>query len=312
MLKLETLEDLQILVTNLVPESNTLEYKASPAVENTDARKLEMSKDISAMANAEGGQFVYAMTEIDNLPAGLDAGINPTPYNGLWFEQVIQQSVKPVIEGLRIRQIQMGGGNVATVIDVPKSRTVHQAKDRRYYRRRNFRNDMMEDYEVREALNRDATPNLYLTMGLIQTPTIVALPAEPSERSERFGIYAVIGNKSSQPSFYTVLHLFADSRLEGRPGDFQTGGPVETNTGVSLNKWVKKMGIPSHFPIFAETEFSAMASPWLLTIPAELIDSQQSFVIGYLVMAPGFTGQRFGKLLLENRTLTLVMDPQPA
>lgn len=93
LLKLETLEDLQLLHTNLVPESNTLEYKASPAVENTDARKLEMSKNISAMANAEGGQFVYAMTEANHLPAGLDGGIQPAPFNGLWFEQVILQNI---------------------------------------------------------------------------------------------------------------------------------------------------------------------------------------------------------------------------
>jgi predicted HTH transcriptional regulator len=79
MLKLETLQDLQALHTNLVQESSTLEYKASPAVENTDARKQEMAKDISAMANAEGGQFVYGMAEANHQPTGLDGGINPTP-----------------------------------------------------------------------------------------------------------------------------------------------------------------------------------------------------------------------------------------
>lgn len=95
MLKLETLEDLQLLKTNLVPESNTLEYKASPAVENTDARKLEMSKDISAMANAEGGQFVYAMTEANHLPAGLDDGINPAPFNGLCLSKSFCRTFHP-------------------------------------------------------------------------------------------------------------------------------------------------------------------------------------------------------------------------
>ena len=29
------------------------------------------------MANAEGGQFVYGMTEHNHQPAGLDAGMNP-------------------------------------------------------------------------------------------------------------------------------------------------------------------------------------------------------------------------------------------
>jgi hypothetical protein len=307
MLKLETLDDLQLLHTNLVPESNTLEYKASPAVENTDARKLEMSKDISAMANAEGGQFVYGMTEANNLPAGLDDGIDPAPFNGLWFEQVLQ-NISPIIVGLKIRQVQLASGRVATVIDVPKSRTVHQARDRRYYRRRNFRNDMMEDYEIREALNRSTTPDLYLRMRLAQTPTeIILTPNSP--KSEPFGINATIGNRSAQPSFYTVIHLFADNRLEGSATGYQVGAPTQTTTGVPLNRWINKLGIPGHFPIFAETEFSILDDQWLLTMPADLIGTQQIFTIGYMITAPGFSGQRFGKLFLTDGVLTLVMDP---
>jgi hypothetical protein len=74
---------------------------------------------------------------------------------------------------------------------------------------------------------------------------------------------------------------------------------------------VSKLGVPGHFPIFSETEFSVLQSQWQLTMPAELIDNHEEFVVGYLIMAPGFTGQRFGKLILQNRTLTFVMDPLP-
>ena len=307
MLRLKTLEDLLLLRTNLVPESNTLEYKASLAVDNTNVRKLEMSKDISAMANAEGGQFVYAMTEEENLPAGLDGGINPAPFDGLWFEQVIQQNISPKIGGLGILQIPLSNGNVATVIEIPKSRTIHQAKDLRYYRRRNFRNDMMEDYEIREALNRSTTPDLYLSLRLVQAEVTLS-PNSP--RSEPFGIRALIGNRSSQPSFYTVVHLFADMRLEGGAPGFETGSPTATNTGVPLSRWARKLGIPASFPIFAETEFAVLNSDWLLTIPTELIGTQQVFPIGYQLLAPGFNGQCFGALTLNDKTLTFVMgDP---
>ena len=55
------------------------------------------------MANANGGQIIYGMTEAkDHLPSGLDGGINPKPYDGLWLEQVIQQNIQPKIEGLKI------------------------------------------------------------------------------------------------------------------------------------------------------------------------------------------------------------------
>ena len=62
MLDLDSLAKLQSLHTNGVPESLHLEYKASQAIQNSDARN-EVSKDISAMANADGGQLIYGMTE---------------------------------------------------------------------------------------------------------------------------------------------------------------------------------------------------------------------------------------------------------
>jgi predicted HTH transcriptional regulator len=102
---LDNLEELQSLHANRVQESASLEYKASAAVNNAEAKKSEIAKDISAMANAEGGQFVYGMSEANHMPNGLDEGFSPNPFNGLWFEQVIQQNIRPSVEGLKILQI---------------------------------------------------------------------------------------------------------------------------------------------------------------------------------------------------------------
>ena len=100
------------------------------------------------------------MTEANHLPNGLDSGIDRTRYDGLWFEQVIQQNIRPQIENRKILQMPMANGNVAVVVTIPAalSRTPHQVKDGRYYRRINFRNDVMEDYEVREAMRRKVQP----------------------------------------------------------------------------------------------------------------------------------------------------------
>jgi predicted HTH transcriptional regulator len=76
MLKLETKPDLLSLIANAVAESTTLGYKASPAVDHKN--KEEIAKDISAMANAAGGQIVYGMTETNHIPTGLD-GIATQP-----------------------------------------------------------------------------------------------------------------------------------------------------------------------------------------------------------------------------------------
>jgi hypothetical protein len=55
MLKLETKADLKALHTGNVKESVQLEYKSSPAIDKTDGqKKLEMARDVSAFANADG------------------------------------------------------------------------------------------------------------------------------------------------------------------------------------------------------------------------------------------------------------------
>jgi hypothetical protein len=92
MLKLDKRADLDALNSGQIKESLTLEYKSSGAVDRDQKRKEEMAKDALAFANAAGGQIVYGITERDNLPQGLDAGIDPLQYPGIWFEQVIQQN----------------------------------------------------------------------------------------------------------------------------------------------------------------------------------------------------------------------------
>jgi predicted HTH transcriptional regulator len=45
------------------------------------AKKLEMARDVSAFANADGGQIVYGMKENkDHEPEGLDVGLDPREY----------------------------------------------------------------------------------------------------------------------------------------------------------------------------------------------------------------------------------------
>lgn len=149
MLKLDTKAKLIALHTSNTKESLHLEYKASGAIDKqNDAKKVEMARDVSAFANADGGQIVYGMTEKDHEPAGLDQGVDAKAYPEIWFEQVLQQHITPTISGLRIRHVPLTKQLVAVVIDVPATKgDPHQVSDGRYYRRHNFNKLIMEHYE---------------------------------------------------------------------------------------------------------------------------------------------------------------------
>jgi hypothetical protein len=170
MLALKSKADLEALHTGNVKESISLEYKASPAIDKKDDnKKLEMARDVAAFANADGGQIVYGMTEKDHEPAGLDEGVDGKAYPEIWFEQVLQQHIKPTIAGLRIKHVYLTKPMVAVVIDIPPTKgDPHQVSDGRYYRRHNYNRLIMEHYEVRDGMRRITDPSLELEFELFK------------------------------------------------------------------------------------------------------------------------------------------------
>jgi hypothetical protein len=300
--KLETIEDLNSLHTNQIQESSTLEYKASPAVAN--AKVQEIAKDISAMANAEGGQFVYGMRESNHVPAGLDDGHSSTPYNGLWFEQIIQQNISPRVEGLKIKQVQANDGNVYTIIDVPASKTVHQSGDGRYYRRRNFRNDIMKDYEIREAINRSTTPDLVLGLdfGGPASLKVEFLPGHP--KSQPIPLHVTIANKSDEPALYTVVRLLIDAALSiQHRGEFTLGGVVLDDAGNSLTVVYRSLVTPQSTPVFKGITFGISGIE--LVMNASQQGQTRKFRLRYEIFCPRFSTTAKGILAFENDELKI-------
>jgi predicted HTH transcriptional regulator len=51
------------LIENEIEESLTLEYKSAEALDRTDFKKKEITKDVSAMANSAGGTIIYGIFE---------------------------------------------------------------------------------------------------------------------------------------------------------------------------------------------------------------------------------------------------------
>jgi len=130
----------------------------------TDAKKKEISKDVSSFANSDGGNIIYGVKEFGvsdkkHLPEKVEDGFDPSTISKEWLEQVITSNIHPKISGLIIKSISTGiDSKVIYVVIIPKSATAHQAGDKRYYKRYNFASVMMEDYEIKDVMNRGKIP----------------------------------------------------------------------------------------------------------------------------------------------------------
>lgn len=318
MLKLNTRAELEALHTGSIKESLTLEYKASGAVDKTDKKKDEIAKDASAFANAAGGQILYGMTEQDHLPAGLDAGLDPTEFPGIWFEQVIQQNVTPQIEGLRIQEVPLDPqhARVAVVVTVPAalSRAPHQAKDGRYYRRHNFSNQTMNDSEIRDTMRRATTPKLFVKLQLADGgPQSVKFPPG-QEISEPVTLQVFVGNRSPQPAFHTVVLIGLDAGLALRTaGDFsQTKAPADQPDPPK--HWLSRK-LFSPFLIFQEADPVSLSLTFAIRssqLGNALFRSSQlgspRFRLSTIVQTPGFSATENWTMICEGGILTLY-DP---
>jgi schlafen family protein len=161
------LDRLEQLVRENVEENLSLEYKSAEALGKSDAKKAEIVKDVSAFANSTGGVLIYGIAEFQqrdqrHRPEKIDP-VNRLEYSKEWLEQIIQ-SIQPRIDGILIEPINVEDSSVCYVVTIPQSHTAHQARDHVYYRRHNFNVLPMEDYELRDVMNRRKRPKIRASM----------------------------------------------------------------------------------------------------------------------------------------------------
>jgi hypothetical protein len=119
------------------------------------------------MANSAGGVLIYGISEFSesdkrHLPEKITP-VNRNEFPREWVEQIIN-AIRPRIDGILIHSVNLSSGDnhTAYIIEIPQSNTAHQASDHRYYKRFNFQSVPMEDYEVRDVIFREQTPNIVL------------------------------------------------------------------------------------------------------------------------------------------------------
>lgn len=302
---LDTEADLIALHTGLVKESLHLEYKASDAVDKRDdKKKLEIARDVSAFANADGGQIVYGMKENkDHEPEGLDAGLDPREYPEIWFEQVLQQHVTPKLTA-KPRHVPLSNGRVAVVIDISATQGDPHQADGRYYRRHNFNRLIMEHYEVRDMFRRSTHPDLSMDFFFDGLSKHAQIKYQVEEYHEPIGLTPVISNAANEPAMYVVALVMLDSRLEvlttkyDRLAQIRWGGVTVIPYRVTFS--------PNHqMPIFKEQP--ASLPNFGIIIPEPLLRGAHDYKVGFEIRSPGChrTGSR--TMIVEyGRTLTIL------
>lgn len=203
------------LIQGNVEENLQLEYKGARSLGRQNDKTFEITKDVSAMANSIGGTLIYGVSEYlesekCHLPEKLDP-INRVQFSREWLEQIIN-TIQPRIDDIRIHTIEdkTHKGYGFYVIEIPQSTTAHQARDFRYYKRFNFSVVPMEDYEIRDIMNRRKNPRIILMFELERyTPQpafgMPIWPREPIEDAVSLEVYAL--NEGSVFAQYVVATI---------------------------------------------------------------------------------------------------------
>lgn len=162
-------DTLKSFINNGIEESQYIEFKSGEALSKKDAHKKEISKDVSAFANSDGGIIIYGISE-KNHKADSFSFIDGNEFNKEWLEQIISSNINRSIPNLKIFPIRKNGNIKETiyVVQIPSSTEApHMCREKRFYRRALFECAIMEEYEIRQLYGRKVKSELFLRGFLI-------------------------------------------------------------------------------------------------------------------------------------------------
>jgi hypothetical protein len=305
-------ERLLALTKNKAKESFELEFKGCGALKKTDGAKIEISKDVSAMANAAGGTIIYGIVEKDHGADSLDAGFDQNEVSKEWLEQVIYSNIHPRLESLRITPVTLPskGGSVAYVVEIDQavSRAPHQAADKRYYKRMNFQVVPMEDYEIRDVLRRARSPDLAMSCYLL--PKSIKRLEKDGGDWMTFALDFQVFNNSTEPALYASFFARFDRGLQvtSAGNNFEHRGlnPAEfLGNEVKFLTYSRAWIVPNEFPILKEQPMNV--GRFHLTFLISNLPKR--FIMGLGLRAPGCAQDDYGWIDYDDGNLDLKKVP---
>ena len=239
---IENETDLTNLIQNKIQEDTNLDYKI-PDFSKPDFNK-ELVKDVSAMANSDGGLIIYGISEVNHSPDRIiwierDEGYKER------IEQIISSKIFRKIECVKVKKIFSNDKTkFVIVIDIPKSdvaphQTYPDGKQRRYYKRHGSTTEEMENYEIEDLFFKRKRPILEIELKRNKT-------VNPSYNINLFNKGKVLGEKVIvQLSVPAVLEI-SDDKWEKKEEMFFHGA-----------QYKKYVYFQDKYPVFPEIPFLA-------------------------------------------------------
>ncbi|MBI1785860.1 ATP-binding protein [Candidatus Sumerlaeota bacterium] len=152
--------DLSALIENEVCEGLSIEYKERLPT-NSDEDKHEFLADVSAFANAVGGDLLYGIREKEGAPTGLLGLSCDIDAEKSRLENILRDCLDPRILGVRMEAIGNFSEGPILLVRIPRSWAApHMITFRnksRFYMRNNGGKHLMDVSEIRAAFLQSAT-----------------------------------------------------------------------------------------------------------------------------------------------------------
>lgn len=140
-------------------ESIRLEFKSGALFDKQQPSWIaDLSKEVSAFANTEGGTLVLGLREEKKANMKVAGDVDGVP-NAIGREQIqrlIEGHVSPYLTGLHVYRVPLTSlpDRAVLVVDVPQGTTAYQADDGRYYGRSEVEVKYLPDHEIRLRMAR--------------------------------------------------------------------------------------------------------------------------------------------------------------
>jgi hypothetical protein len=232
-----TVDDLQALVDNAVPESKHLDYKLQ--VDLSKEQRESVLADLSSFANADGGDLVVGVASSEGLPINI-VGVPVVDFDQ-WrnrLEQILELGVSPRIN-YHVHAVPVSQDKLVAIVRVQRSwNPPHRVESNsRFYMRTSGRRHVMDLDELRAAFTFSGLFNRQVKT--LHQELLHSIPQEfPSIGKRAYAAVHLIPYSALTKASTVDLHLaMRNSQLFGPVGSaFLTHGSQYSFDGLTLRQ----------------------------------------------------------------------------